>query len=141
MLQQAVEATKSLDQDKLADYLRATTFKTVVGDINFGTNGEWAEPRVLQVQFHDVKGNDLDQFKDISTQVVLTPAELQIRQRDLSVREGEVAGQVGRGLRCPPPLTPRCPLSPLFSGERARVRGGYRRRSERPPLTPTLSPR
>ena len=46
VLQQAVEGTKSLDQDKLADYLRTHTFKTVVGDVKFGPNGEWAEPRV-----------------------------------------------------------------------------------------------
>ena len=32
-------------------------------------------------------------------------------------------------------------LSPLFRGERARVRGGQRRRSCLSPLTPTLSPR
>jgi len=31
-------------------------------------------------------------------------------------------------------------LSPLFSGERVRVRGGHERRSKRLPLTPTLSP-
>ena len=36
VLQQAVEGTKSLDQDKLADYLRSHTFKTVVGDVKFG---------------------------------------------------------------------------------------------------------
>ena len=32
------------------------------------------------------------------------------------------------------------PLSPLFSGERVRVRGGHKRKSKPPPLTPTLSP-
>jgi len=34
-----------------------------------------AQSRVLQVQFRNVKGNDVAQFKDISTQVVLTPSE------------------------------------------------------------------
>ena len=33
------------------------------------------EPRVLQVQFQNVKGNDIAQFKDVSTQVVITPSE------------------------------------------------------------------
>ena len=75
VLQQAVEATKSLDDAKLADYIRANTFKTVVGDVKFGENGEWAKSRVLQVQFQNVKGNDVAQFKDMSTQVVVTPAE------------------------------------------------------------------
>jgi branched-chain amino acid transport system substrate-binding protein len=75
VLQQAVEGTKSLDDAKLGDYLRASTFKTVVGDVKFGDKGEWAQSRVLQVQFQNVKGNDVGQFKDISTQVVVSPAE------------------------------------------------------------------
>jgi branched-chain amino acid transport system substrate-binding protein len=75
VLQQAVEGTKSLDDTKLGDYIRANTFKTVVGDVKFGDKGEWAQSRVLQVQFQNVKGNDVAQFKDISTQVVVSPAE------------------------------------------------------------------
>jgi branched-chain amino acid transport system substrate-binding protein len=75
VLAQAIAATKSLVDDKLADYIRANTFKTVVGDVTFGKGGEWSHSRVLQVQFQHVKGNDVAQFKDISTQVVLTPAE------------------------------------------------------------------
>jgi branched-chain amino acid transport system substrate-binding protein len=73
VLGQAVEATKSLDDDKLADYVRNTTFKTVVGDVKFGKGGEWAQSRVLQVQFQHIKGNSVDQFRDISTQVVVAP--------------------------------------------------------------------
>jgi len=42
---------KSLDDDKYAAALRAGTFKTIVGDVKFGPNGEWSEPRVLTVQF------------------------------------------------------------------------------------------
>jgi branched-chain amino acid transport system substrate-binding protein len=75
VLQQAVEGTKSLDDAKLGDFIRANTFKTVVGDVKFGAKGEWAESRVLQVQFQHVKGNDVGQFKDISTQVVVSPAQ------------------------------------------------------------------
>jgi branched-chain amino acid transport system substrate-binding protein len=77
VLQQAVTATKSLSDDKLADYIRANVFKTVVGDVKFGKDGEWAQSRVLQVQFQNVRGNDIGQFKDISTQVVVAPAEYQ----------------------------------------------------------------
>jgi len=73
VLQQAVEATKGVNDDKLADFIRATTFKTVLGDVKFGKGGEWAESRVLQVQFQNVKGNDPAQFKDMSTQVVVDP--------------------------------------------------------------------
>jgi branched-chain amino acid transport system substrate-binding protein len=75
VLQQAVEGTKSLDDGKLGDYIRANTFKTVVGDVKFGAKGEWEKSRVLQVQFQNVKGNDVAQFKDMSTQVVVAPAE------------------------------------------------------------------
>jgi len=75
VLQQAVEGTKSLDDAKLGDYIRANAFKTVVGDVKFGAKGEWEKSRVLQVQFQNVKGNDVAQFKDMSTQVVVAPAE------------------------------------------------------------------
>ena len=75
VLQQAIEATKSLDDAKLAEQIRTSTFKTVVGDVKFGAKGEWAQSRVLQVQFQSVKGNGVDQFKDVSTQVVVAPAD------------------------------------------------------------------
>ena len=81
VLQQAVEATKSVDDKKLADYIRANTFKTVVGDVKFGANGEWAQSRVLQVQFHDIKGNGVDQFREMGTQTIISPDALQIGQR------------------------------------------------------------
>jgi branched-chain amino acid transport system substrate-binding protein len=75
VLQQAVEGTNSIDDKKLADYIRANTFKTVLGDVKFGAKGEWAQSRVLQVQFRNIKGNDVGQFRDISTQVVISPAD------------------------------------------------------------------
>jgi branched-chain amino acid transport system substrate-binding protein len=73
VLAQAIEATKGLEDKKLADYIRANSFKTVLGDVRFGKNGEWAESRVLQVQFHDIKGNDVEQFRTMGTQTLLTP--------------------------------------------------------------------
>jgi branched-chain amino acid transport system substrate-binding protein len=36
VLQQAVAATNSVDDDKLVDYIRKSTFKTLVGDVKFG---------------------------------------------------------------------------------------------------------
>jgi branched-chain amino acid transport system substrate-binding protein len=77
VLQQAIEGTKSLDQAKLADYLRTHTFHTVAGNITFGPNGEWNEPRVLAVQFRGASGHGLDQFRQAKTEVVLWPPELQ----------------------------------------------------------------
>jgi branched-chain amino acid transport system substrate-binding protein len=76
VLAQAVQGINGLDQDKLADYLRTHTFKTIVGDVKFGSNGEWAEPRVAEVQFQGVKANDMEQFKDPKTEVILWPPEL-----------------------------------------------------------------
>jgi branched-chain amino acid transport system substrate-binding protein len=74
-LGQAVEATKSIDDSKLINYIRSATFKTVVGDIKFGKDGEWAQSRVLQVQFQNIKGNGLDQFKNVSVQEIAAPAQ------------------------------------------------------------------
>ena len=72
---QSIEATKSLDEKKLAEHLRTATFKTVVGDVKFGKGGEWDKSRILQVQFQNIKGNDVGQFRDLSTQVVVSPPE------------------------------------------------------------------
>ena len=69
----AIEATKGLDQDKLADYIRKNTFKTVVGDVAFGKKGEWSKARVMTVQFQNITGTDLDQFRDGKGETVLWP--------------------------------------------------------------------
>jgi branched-chain amino acid transport system substrate-binding protein len=76
VLQQAIEGTGSVDDGKLADFMRANTFKTVVGDIKFGDKGELAVGRTIQTQFQGIKGNDLDQFRNVSAQVILAPADL-----------------------------------------------------------------
>ena len=73
VIAQAVEGAKSLDDDKLADWLRKNKIATIVGDIEYGPNGEWKEPRVLQLQFHGVKGNDLSQWRTTEKQTILWP--------------------------------------------------------------------
>ncbi|HTZ03678.1 MAG TPA: amino acid ABC transporter substrate-binding protein [Xanthobacteraceae bacterium] len=76
VLGQAVEATKSLDDSKLAGYMHKATFHTVVGDIKFGADGEWSTSRVLQVQFHGISGHGLDQFRNAnSVETILTPSQ------------------------------------------------------------------
>ncbi len=75
VLAQAIEATKSLDDQKLADYIRVSTFKTVLGDVKFGKYGEWAESRVLQVQFQNIQAYEVAQFTSVVTQVVVSPAD------------------------------------------------------------------
>jgi branched-chain amino acid transport system substrate-binding protein len=74
VLAKAVEETKSTDDDKLAAYIHSNTFKTVVGDVAFGKDGEWAKSRQLFTQFQNVAPNDLEQFRT-SKQVILWPAE------------------------------------------------------------------
>ena len=71
----AIEGAKTLDQSKLADYIRTHPFKTIVGDITFGKDGEWSKPRVLEVQWQNIKSNNLDAFKDTKTEVILEPEE------------------------------------------------------------------
>jgi branched-chain amino acid transport system substrate-binding protein len=75
VLGEAIEATKSLNDDTLADYIRKTTFKTVVGDVKFGDKGEWAQQRMLLVQFQNIKSNSIDEFRDLSTEVILYPPQ------------------------------------------------------------------
>jgi len=75
ILAEAVTQTQSLDDDKLADYLRKTDFKTVIGPIKFGEQGEWTTPRIICIQFQGIAGNDIGQFKDWSRQVVVYPNE------------------------------------------------------------------
>jgi branched-chain amino acid transport system substrate-binding protein len=52
------------------------SFKTVVGDVKFGKGGGWSEARVLQVQYQNIKGADLSEFKDATTQAVVWPSRL-----------------------------------------------------------------
>ena len=75
VLGQAITAAKSVDDAKLADQLRKNTFKTIVGDISFGKNGEWAKSRIFQAQFRGIKGNGVDQFKNVDTLAIITPVE------------------------------------------------------------------
>ena len=75
VLGDAITATKSLDDNKLADYLRTATFHTVVGDVKFGKLGEWAVERTLAAQFQNIKGNSIDDFRDLKTEVILYPPQ------------------------------------------------------------------
>jgi len=75
VLEQAVEATKGLDQAKLAAHMRQNTYDTVVGKVKFGRNGEWAKSRVLMVQFRNVQKDNIEQFVGPGKRVVLYPKE------------------------------------------------------------------
>jgi branched-chain amino acid transport system substrate-binding protein len=75
VLAQAVEGTKSLDHVKLAEYIHSHKFNTVAGEIAYGKDGEWAKSRQFFTQFQGVSGNDLNQFRDTTHQVIVWPAE------------------------------------------------------------------
>lgn len=73
MIEQAVNATKSLDHKKLADYLRKNEMQTIVGPISYDKFGERAKPRVVQAQFRNIQDNNVEQFKNPGKQIVLWP--------------------------------------------------------------------
>jgi hypothetical protein len=73
VIAQAVEAAGSLDDIALSSFTKDALFSTVMGDVKFGKNGEWADPRVLQLQFQGIAGHEADQFKDGSRQAVVAP--------------------------------------------------------------------
>jgi branched-chain amino acid transport system substrate-binding protein len=76
VLGQAVTGAKSIEDAKIADYLRKNEFKTIMGNWRYGPNGEWTKSGMLQVQYHNIKdGDGLDVWKGMSYQTVLTPAD------------------------------------------------------------------
>jgi branched-chain amino acid transport system substrate-binding protein len=76
ILADAANAVGSLDQKKMAEYIHSHTFDTVVGKIKFEPGGEWATPRVLEIQFQNVEGHDVEQFKKAGKEPVVYPPEL-----------------------------------------------------------------
>ena len=76
VLEQAIKATGTLDDDKLADYIHKNTFKTIVGDIRFNELGEWADARVIMVQFQNIQGTGLEQYMTGHKQVIVYPNDL-----------------------------------------------------------------
>ena len=73
ILAKAVTETKGLDHDKIAKYIHGNKFSTVAGELAFGKDGEWAEPRTVFTQFQDVQANDAAQFSDGKKQPILWP--------------------------------------------------------------------
>ena len=73
VLGQAIEATKSFDQKKIGAYIRSKTHSTVVGDVKFGKNGEWATSRTFQVQLQNIQSNKMAEFTKPGKMVVLYP--------------------------------------------------------------------
>ena len=70
---QAIEGAKSIEDEKVADYFRKNTFKTIMGDWAYGPGGEWTKSGMMQVQYHDIKEGET--WKGMNYQTVLTPAD------------------------------------------------------------------
>ena len=75
MLAKAVTETKSLDHEKLAEYMHKATFETVAGTFTFAKNGEWAKPRMDWTQVQNAQPNNLDQFREGKSQPIVWPLE------------------------------------------------------------------
>ncbi|HLH90842.1 MAG TPA: amino acid ABC transporter substrate-binding protein [Xanthobacteraceae bacterium] len=75
VLEQSVTATGSLDDDKLAAYIHKNVFQTIVGEIRFNELGEWAVARPIMVQFQNVQGAGLDQYKTGHREVIVYPPQ------------------------------------------------------------------
>ena len=76
VVEQAVSATRTLDDPALIEYTRTASFATAAGDVKFAKGGEWSVPRVLQVQFRNIRSNDIAEFKDARTRAVVSPDAL-----------------------------------------------------------------
>ena len=74
VLGQAITATNGMDHAMIGEHIRNSEFDTVVGKVKFAPNGEWANTRVLMVQYQGVADNELATFAKAGTRVVLYPA-------------------------------------------------------------------
>jgi branched-chain amino acid transport system substrate-binding protein len=72
----AVKGAGTLDQDKLTAYIHGHPFHTILGDVSFGADGDWTEAKIVFEQFHDVKGNDVDQFRGGKAETLLQPLSM-----------------------------------------------------------------
>jgi branched-chain amino acid transport system substrate-binding protein len=75
ILEQAIAATKSLDQKLLARHLHGHEFNTIVGPISWGPDGERARPAVPMIQFRNVADKNVEQFRQTGKQVILHPPQ------------------------------------------------------------------
>jgi branched-chain amino acid transport system substrate-binding protein len=75
LMGEAVEGAQTLDQAKLAQYMHTHTFDTAFGKFEFGPDGETTDKdvRQIEVQYHDISGNDMMQFSDPAKLTILDP--------------------------------------------------------------------
>jgi branched-chain amino acid transport system substrate-binding protein len=78
VLQQAVEGTKSIKDDDLANYLRGNAVNSIMAEgVKFGPSGEWVVAHQLAVQYHDITdAADLETWRGMTYQTVLKPDDM-----------------------------------------------------------------
>jgi branched-chain amino acid transport system substrate-binding protein len=74
VLGQAIAGAKSIEDAKIADWLRKNEIKTIMGNWKYGPGGEWTKSGMMQVQYHSIKEGET--WKGMNYQTVLTPADL-----------------------------------------------------------------
>ena len=75
VLEQAIKATNTLDDGKLADYIHKNEFNTIVGKHPVRRERRMGQAALLMVQFQNIEGNSLDQYRTPGKQVILYPPE------------------------------------------------------------------
>ena len=51
----------------------STRSRPIVGSIRYGPTGEWANPRIVYVQFQGIADKNLEQFRSAGKQVIVAP--------------------------------------------------------------------
>jgi len=76
VLAQAVEGTKGINDDQIANYFRSNAVNSIMAEgVKFGKNGEWIKDHQLQVQYHDIADSaNLETWRGMSYQTVVSPA-------------------------------------------------------------------
>jgi len=75
VVEQAVRQVGSTDQAKIAETMHKGTFDTVVGKVSFAKSGEWSQHRVMYVQYGNITGNSVDEWRKPGKMTVLSPKD------------------------------------------------------------------
>ncbi len=77
VLQQAIEGTKSIEDEKIANYFRNNAVNSIMAEgVRFGKNGEWVKAHQLQVQYRGITdAANLETWRGMSYQTVVSPSD------------------------------------------------------------------
>ena len=81
VIEQAVEATGTLDHAELGEYIKTHEFETIVNPkLRFAENGEWEKEQYILIQFRNIQSSDISEFtcsfdKPSNKMVIVWPPE------------------------------------------------------------------